>query len=386
MPRPYGLQPRPWAVCLLLLLSFLISPRTCLAMPDLFTDPVDGQFDASKYLMEKHGVLPVPIIITEPAIGYGAGASLVYFHRKKDDSLDRVDVKMRGEPIKMPRPSTTAAFGFYTQSDTWLGGAAHRGIWKDDHIRYIGALAKMSINIDFYRDDRAIDMNIDGGALLQDIQFRIADSDFFLGANYTYFDSDSSFNSDRNLDWIPDNLGQTTVAGLGFVMTYDSRNNIFTPTQGQNIEIVFTGYGPAVGGDDTFQEFEWDAQTYHPLGEKFNLNFRFGGSTTGGDVPFFSLPYIDLRGIPAMRYQGQTAGEIETELHWKVTKRWDLVGFIGVGRTEAGDTNTTSESGIVAGGAGFRYLLARALGMQVGIDIAQGPEDTAFYIQVGSSW
>jgi hypothetical protein len=40
----------------------------------------------------------------------------------------------------------------------------------------------------------------------------------------------------------------------------------------------------------------------------------------------------------------------------------------------------------LAGGGGFRYLLARKLGLQTGIDVARGPEETAFYIQVGSSW
>jgi hypothetical protein len=36
--------------------------------------------------------------------------------------------------------------------------------------------------------------------------------------------------------------------------------------------------------------------------------------------------------------------------------------------------------------AGFRYLIARRLGIYMGIDIARGPEETAFYIQAGSAW
>ena len=37
-------------------------------------------------------------------------------------------------------------------------------------------------------------------------------------------------------------------------------------------------------------------------------------------------------------------------------------------------------------GGGFRYLVARRLGLKAGIDIARGPEEWAFYIQVGSAW
>lgn len=37
-------------------------------------------------------------------------------------------------------------------------------------------------------------------------------------------------------------------------------------------------------------------------------------------------------------------------------------------------------------GFGFRYLMARALGLYTGLDFAWGPEDFAFYIQVGNAW
>jgi hypothetical protein len=37
-------------------------------------------------------------------------------------------------------------------------------------------------------------------------------------------------------------------------------------------------------------------------------------------------------------------------------------------------------------GAGFRYLVARRLGIYAGLDLARGPEDTVLYIQAGSAW
>ena len=40
----------------------------------------------------------------------------------------------------------------------------------------------------------------------------------------------------------------------------------------------------------------------------------------------------------------------------------------------------------VSKGVGLRYLVARRLGLYVGIDVARGPEDTAFYLQVGNGW
>ena len=40
----------------------------------------------------------------------------------------------------------------------------------------------------------------------------------------------------------------------------------------------------------------------------------------------------------------------------------------------------------VAGGGGFRYLLARDYGLHAGVDIARGPEQWAWNITIGSHW
>jgi hypothetical protein len=39
-----------------------------------------------------------------------------------------------------------------------------------------------------------------------------------------------------------------------------------------------------------------------------------------------------------------------------------------------------------AGGLGFHCRLARLFGLQAGVDIARGPEDTSVYLTVGSAW
>ena len=51
-----------------------------------FKDPKDGAFDASKWLIDQKGFLPIPILITEPAVGYGGGAGLLFFHQSVRDA------------------------------------------------------------------------------------------------------------------------------------------------------------------------------------------------------------------------------------------------------------------------------------------------------------
>ena len=62
-----------------------------------------------------------------------------------------------------------------------------------------------------------------------------------------------------------------------------------------------------------------------------------------------------------------------------------LIGFVGAGWTKDGIANG-GDGPRWAGGGGVRYLLARRLGMHAGLDVARGPEQTAFYIQIGSAW
>jgi hypothetical protein len=93
---------------------------------------------------------------------------------------------------------------------------------------------------------------------------------------------------------------------------------------------------------------------------------------------------VQLRGIPALRYQGKVVLTGEAELLWGFTPRWTLFDFGGVGHTDAaiGDRTET----VPTYGGGIRYRLANLLGLQGGFDIARGPEDAAFYITVGSAW
>ncbi len=98
------------------------------------------------------------------------------------------------------------------------------------------------------------------------------------------------------------------------------------------------------------------------------------------------LPYIDLRGISAAHYQDQNTVVVEGELRFNVTPRWALMGFTGVGRAWGLLDDFGEADQRLAGGTGFRYLIARQLKMHTGLDFAWGPDDFAFYIQMGNAW
>ncbi len=59
---------------------------------DDFKDPKDGAFDVSGMLDSPAGFLPIPIIITEPAVGYGGGLAVLYFHGSGEHGTDTTEM------------------------------------------------------------------------------------------------------------------------------------------------------------------------------------------------------------------------------------------------------------------------------------------------------
>ncbi len=361
-------------------------------LTEAFIDPTDGAFDASDWLLNKRGALPVPIIITEPAVGYGGGAALLFFHRTARDKERQKESP--GEPLGLP-PSISFAFGFGTETKSWGAGGGHYGTIMNDQFRTLTFGGYMVANVDLYIDGASNSIRfpytVEGGIVSHEFHARLFRSDFFLGARYRYlylkpstpvagqvpppFDRLFQFDSDAN-------------SGLSVLAIYDNRDNIFTPNRGQRIRVDHTFYREFFGGDNDFDILETSFITYHPLfDEKLVVGLNVGADFSFGDAPFYMEPFVDLRGVPALRYQDERAWQGELELRWRVWRRLSLIGFAGVGWIDGRKSDTFEDPGAIpAGGVGFRYLMARLMGLHTGVDFGFSEDTFAFYIQTGGAW
>ena len=158
-----------------------------------FKDPYDGWFDVSGWLINNlYGFIPVPIIITEPAIGYGGGFSLLFVDPKGKKFSLTPDIYMLG--------------GMYTENGTYAGVGGYRLNFKHDSIRWTGALGRVDANLEmnpilnFDSIDKHvpvyIDNNIASDFIIQRLDFRLFDSNFFVGGMYGYFKNKVKNNQD----------------------------------------------------------------------------------------------------------------------------------------------------------------------------------------------
>ncbi len=354
----------------------------------LFTDPQDGALDASEWLLDKKGFLPVPIVITEPAVGYGAGAALVFF---RESLRERAAHVKPGEALTPPDIYVAAVAA--TENGTKLIGGGGLVTFDEDRWRWRGFVGLPDVNLDFYgvggqtgTGERKIAYNVDGVISTQQLFRRIGQSNSWVVGRWIWLDLDATFDASRSAPVLPPRSQAVKSSGLGGSLEHDSRDNFFSAGAGWKGSIEAMFYSPDWGSDNKYQTYRAQGFGYVPLSERYVLGGRADARAANGDVPFYQLPFIELRGVPVARYQDQRTAVVETELRWNVTPRWALVGFGGVGRAWGTRTTFSDAGDVKAWGAGFRYLVARRLGLLAGIDVARGPENTAFYIQAGSAW
>jgi hypothetical protein len=368
-----------------LLLALSVAPW---ALAQGFTDPEDGALDMSEFIIDYKGFLPVPLIITEPAVGYGGGIGLMFVRNSLRERRDEA----KGSGHVTP-PDVFGAIFAATENGTKFAAAGGMfSFGEQESWRYRGGVGRMDVNLDFYgaggnlgNGDRSIGFNLDGWAMSHQVLRRLGESAEFVGLRWVYLDLEAALDPTRPPPALAAGQRSLTSSGIGPTLEHDSRDNIFTPNRGWQAALDALFYSPEIGGDEKFQTYRAHLFAWQPFARQFVLGTRFDARASRGEVPFYQLPFIDVRGVPKGRYQDDNVAVAEAELRWNATPRWALVGFLGTGKAwgteDFGDAN-----GVLAGGVGMRYLIARRLGIYMGLDVARGPEDTAFYIQVGSAW
>ena len=342
----------------------------------------DGWLDISRFVDQAYGFVPLVIPITEPAIGYGA-VGLVAF-------MDKPDKVEEGTAM---RPNITAVGAMATENGTWGAFGADIRHWMHGRVESLVAGGYVNVNLRYYPTPPP--EGLDGDSLEYNMKvvfggirgrYRFEDTPWSVALAYLYARNELTVPGELLPPGVELPEFTQNLAALAPSVQWDSRDNIFTPTRGVFAQLSTQFYGEAWGSDGDYNTPAFLAFGYYPAADNLTLGLKVGLRGSSDDVPFYLLPFIQLRGVPALRYQGNTAGEVEAEVRWQCYKRFSLVGFGGYGSTRFEEGNRTTSESATTYGIGFRYEIARGYGMHMGIDIARGPEDTILYVQFGSAW
>ncbi|WP_135457871.1 BamA/TamA family outer membrane protein [Vibrio echinoideorum] len=361
-----------------------------------FYDPVDGQFDMGHHIAENaHGFLPIPILITEPAVGYGGGVAGLFLHETEEEKRQRKQAALSaidgGAQLVPSAMSVVGAVG--TENETWFVLGGHRRSWINDSIRYTGGGGFGVANLDLYTSinwgpidhDLRIGTSTSVAVLSQKVQFRIGQSPWMLGIKQLLAKSEIEFDN-TVLDRILGN--ESVTSGLGLEAEYDTRDNLFYPTKGYKLSADYMVYDDAIGSDYNYRNLNIDGEAYIPITQKWMLGLAANYQNFDQQDRLVSptaKPYVSLRGVSSYRYQGDEIETIQGQLTYSINHRWKVSGFYGSG-TAKQDNIVSHDSTINAGGVGFRYQIARRYGLHLGMDYAQSHEERAIYFNVGSGF
>ncbi len=319
----------------------------------------------------KFAAIPVPNYNESTGFGLGAIVTLLY-------PLDRED--------EISPPSSTMIFGFYAKNKTNVLGAAQKFHLKEDKYRFTLALARASVNFQYYAENLGgefIDFNTGSkfGLIKGELQVL---SDFYLGLKYRYMRSRTKF--DIPVDYEPP---ENTYSGLGSTVSYDTRDNIFNAYSGYLIELETLFNHSTFGSNQNYSIYEFKANRYLTLKDNHRLALRLFFKVGTGDVPFEDqavMGLTDLRGYSSGKYRADQKYTIQGEYRWTFYKKFGMVVFVGVGWVADSMSEIRLEDTLPGAGIGLRYMMIPQYRINVGIDFAVGKEDTAFYFRINEAF
>jgi hypothetical protein len=344
--------------------------------------PDDGWPDVSNFLDQKFGFLPFAAPITEPAVGYGAAGGIAFISKP-----------LGAAAAGFGRPNITMVGGFGTANGSWGVMAGDMRYWLDDRLQTLVGGVYASVNLDFHGigkdsalEEHPLRYNLQPIAAAVRGKYRLGKLPLWAGASYAFAVATLSFDAPAGTPGLPDYENSMRIGGATAVLAWDSRDNFFTPLEGTFVEASFGFFGKIFGGEQNFERATVVGIQYFKLPSRFYLGFRGDLGAAFGNAPFYLNPFISMRGVPMMRYQGEEVAQAELELRWQFYKRFSILGFFGGGGAWNNFEHLDNSQGVIAGGGGFRYELARKYGIHMGVDVAASRDTGAFYVQVGSAW
>jgi len=184
---------------------------------------------------------------------------------------------------------------------------------------------------------------------------------------------------------IPGNR-EGTIAGLGFMLNLDTRDNIFAPTRGEWIEFGARFYNEILGSDFNYSNFKLNIRKYVPVFSSHIVAAQLILQEQGGTVPFTEMARIGgsylMRGYYDGRFRDQKMAVLQLEYRVPLFWRLGVVAFAGVGNV-AGTWGEMDLSGMKRSlGFGFRYLFDRKEKIYVRMDFGFGHDENGFYLSI----
>ena len=221
----------------------------------------------------------------------------------------------------------------------------------------------------------------------------LVSKNLFLGVVYQYqrvFDIDYARGGLFDKENVPGRDGYH-VSGIGLSITYDTRNNAFSPDKGMMLQFYFDQFAPALASNYLYTSYVLDLRRFIRVYKNQVLALQVLGNFNIGQVPLRSLACLGganmMRGYYAGRFRDDNSGVLQAEYRMPLFWRLGAVGFADMGNVGRTISDVNLRHFKYSYGGGLRVALNQAekLNLRLDYGLAKGGSK-GFYLQLGEAF
>lgn len=209
---------------------------------------------------------------------------------------------------------------------------------------------------------------------------------WYVGVSYEY-QSITDFSYEANGVFDRQNIagrygGKTS--GLGLLLTWDSRNNAYSPTKGSFVELNTTSYNKNFGSDFSFSTATLDLRKFVSLTKKTVLATQLIVKDNTDSVPIRNLALLGgpemMRGYYKGRFADKDLIAAQAELRQFLFWRLGATIFAGIGEVSERISEFRLDGFHAAWGAGLRIMVNKTEKLNLRVDYGFGKKSNGLYV------
>jgi hypothetical protein len=367
-------------ICLLLCLPLIsgadepketstpVSPVEAQLSESASTDGRDGEKEKGRL-----GITPFPVVYYTPETSLALGGGVVFTLRDEGDSLET-------------RPDNMQVMTAYTLNNQFFLMLSPEKYFNEQRGRLFMNIGYLNWPTSFFGVGNDSDIDPEE---IEDQEEMYTDESFMIQP-WLMHTVVAELSMGLTLDWkntnvhdveeggmleegnIPGSEGGIS-SGMGPVISWDTRDNLFSPSRGSWHKAWAWLYREWLGSDFDYDYYGLDLRHYRSVFKEGVLALQGFMALTSGEVPFYEYPTPLMRGLYENVFIDNNAVAVRAEYRFPINfspkGRWGAAVFGAVGDAFPDASSTEDIDLKVAGGAGLRFALNKEEKINVRLDI-----------------
>lgn len=204
------------------------------------------------------------------------------------------------------------------------------------------------------------------------------------GVDYTKSSSNPADFMYQHPNYLKDNFGTTNSVSL--MRVYDSRDNVFSPTEGNRVSLTAEFAGKTLGGDFNYNKYTAESRNYIKVGHAQVVALRGTVGYADGKMPDsgrFAVGGPDnLRGYRDDQFKGDKMLAATAEYRFPIASKVEGVAFSDIGKAWTGEGYKLND---LEASVGFGIRVSTPIG-PIRLDYAKGGQGAKTHFSFGGQF